>query len=103
MFSFEEYRLPVLYGGQGIGKLKFDPKIFFFSCHFFIKTLDPDRYSGQNAGSGSVPNEYGSETLDVSTAADPVVYAGSRILIFIYPGSRIPNPTTATKEEGEKN
>jgi hypothetical protein len=25
--------------------------------------LDPDRYSAQNAGSGSVPNEYGSETL----------------------------------------
>jgi hypothetical protein len=30
-----------------------------------INTLDPDRYqySAQNAGSGSVSNEYGSETL----------------------------------------
>jgi hypothetical protein len=30
------------------------------------------------------------------------VYPGSRILIFTYPGSRIPDPKTATKERGEK-
>jgi hypothetical protein len=30
------------------------------------------------------------------------VSPGSRILIFIYPESWIPDPTTATKEEGEK-
>jgi hypothetical protein len=30
------------------------------------------------------------------------VYPGSRILIFIHPGSRIPDPKTATKEKGEK-
>jgi hypothetical protein len=30
------------------------------------------------------------------------VYPGSRILIFTHPGSRIPNPKTATKERGEK-
>jgi hypothetical protein len=28
---------------------------------------------------------------------------GSRILIFTHPGSRIPDPKTATKERGEKN
>jgi hypothetical protein len=27
---------------------------------------------------------------------------GSRILIFTHPGSRIPDPKTATKERGEK-
>jgi hypothetical protein len=27
----------------------------------------------------------------------------SRILIFTHPGSRIPDPKTATKERGEKN
>jgi hypothetical protein len=31
------------------------------------------------------------------------VYPGSRILIFTHPGSRIPDPKTATKERGEKN
>ncbi len=31
------------------------------------------------------------------------VYPGSRILIFTPPGSRIPEPKTATKEKGEKN
>ncbi len=31
------------------------------------------------------------------------VYPGSRILIFTYPGSRISDPKTATKERGEKN
>jgi hypothetical protein len=45
-------------------------KIYFFSCKFFqflvIKTLDPDRYSAYNAGSGSVSNEYGYETLLVT-------------------------------------
>jgi hypothetical protein len=30
------------------------------------------------------------------------VYPGSRILIFAHPGSRIPDPKTATKERGEK-
>ncbi len=30
------------------------------------------------------------------------VYPGSRILIFSHPGSRIPDPKTATKERGEK-
>jgi hypothetical protein len=30
------------------------------------------------------------------------VYPGSRILIFIHPGSRIPDPKTAIKEMGEK-
>jgi hypothetical protein len=30
------------------------------------------------------------------------VYSGSQILIFIHPGSQIPDPTTAPKEEGEK-
>jgi hypothetical protein len=30
------------------------------------------------------------------------VYPGSRILIFTHPGSRIPDPKTATKERGEK-
>jgi hypothetical protein len=29
------------------------------------------------------------------------VYPGSRILIFTHPGSRIPDPKTATKETGE--
>jgi hypothetical protein len=29
-------------------------------------------------------------------------YPGSRILIFTHPGSRIPDPKTATKERGEK-
>ncbi len=29
-------------------------------------------------------------------------YPGSRILIFIHPGTRIPDPTTAPKEEGRK-
>jgi hypothetical protein len=29
------------------------------------------------------------------------VYHGSRILIFTQPGSRIPDPKTATKERGE--
>jgi hypothetical protein len=28
---------------------------------------------------------------------------GSRILIFTHPGSRIPDPKTATKEKGKKN
>ena len=32
----------------------------------------------------------------------PDVYPGSRILVFTYPGSRIPDPKTATKERGEK-
>jgi hypothetical protein len=31
------------------------------------------------------------------------VYPGSRILIFTHPGSRIPDPKTATKERGKKN
>jgi hypothetical protein len=30
------------------------------------------------------------------------VYPGSRILNFTHPGSRIPDPKTATKERGEK-
>jgi hypothetical protein len=30
------------------------------------------------------------------------VYPGSRILIFTHPGSRIPDPKTASKERGEK-
>ncbi len=30
------------------------------------------------------------------------VYPGSRILIFTHPGSRIPDPKTATNERGEK-
>jgi hypothetical protein len=30
------------------------------------------------------------------------VYPGSRILIFVHPGSRIPDPKTATKDRGEK-
>jgi hypothetical protein len=30
------------------------------------------------------------------------LYPGSRILIFTHPGSRIPDPKTATKERGEK-
>ncbi len=30
------------------------------------------------------------------------VYPGSLNLIFVHPGSRIPNPKTATKERGEK-
>jgi hypothetical protein len=30
------------------------------------------------------------------------VYPGSWILIFTHPGSRIPDPKTATKERGEK-
>jgi hypothetical protein len=30
------------------------------------------------------------------------VYPGSRILIFTHPGSRIPDPKTATKERDEK-
>jgi hypothetical protein len=30
------------------------------------------------------------------------VYPGSRILIFTHPGSRIPDPKTATKERGGK-
>jgi hypothetical protein len=30
------------------------------------------------------------------------VYPGSRILIFTHPGSRIPDPKTATKERVEK-
>ncbi len=60
--------LYVLYGGLGIGKLKFlIQKKFFpavnFSQFFVIKTLDPDWYSAYNAGSGSVSHEYGSETL----------------------------------------
>jgi hypothetical protein len=33
----------------------------------------------------------------------PDVYPGFRILIFTHPGSRIPDPKTATKERGEKN
>ncbi len=33
--------------------------------------MDPDRYSALNAGSGSVPNEYGSETLMLSGVVDP--------------------------------
>ena len=37
----------------------------------------------------------------VASVADPV-YLGSRILIFTHPGSRIPDPKTATKERGEK-
>jgi hypothetical protein len=32
-----------------------------------------------------------------------VLHPGSRILIFTHPGSRIPDPKTATKERGEKN
>ncbi len=31
------------------------------------------------------------------------VYPGSRILIFVHPGSRSPDPKTATKERSEKN
>jgi hypothetical protein len=30
------------------------------------------------------------------------VYPGSRILNFVHPGSRIPDPKTARKESGEK-
>ncbi len=30
------------------------------------------------------------------------VYPGSRILIFTHPGTRIPDPKTATKERGEQ-
>jgi hypothetical protein len=37
----------------------------------------------------------------VISVADPGVYPGSRILIFAHPGSRIPDPKTATKERGE--
>jgi hypothetical protein len=44
----------------------------------------------------------GRETLTVYTSvADPGCL--SRILIFTHPGSRIPDPKTATKERAEKN
>jgi hypothetical protein len=36
----------------------------------------------------------------MGSVADPVCL--SRILIFTHPGSRIPDPKTATKERGEK-
>jgi hypothetical protein len=38
----------------------------------------------------------------LSRIPDPDFYP-SRILIFTHPGSRIPDPKTATKEMGEKN
>ncbi len=40
-------------------------------------------------------------TLPVLRIRD--VYPGSRILIFTHPGSRIPDPKSATKERDEKN
>jgi hypothetical protein len=72
--------LDILYGGLGIGKLQFliKKKLLFFSAVIFfqiltIKALDPDPApypdpywppSGSSgSGSGSVKNEYGSETL----------------------------------------
>jgi hypothetical protein len=69
MFSFEDRRffcsLDFLYGGLGI--VVFDQNFFFSAVNFFqffvIKILDPDRYSAKNAGSRSVSNEYGCETL----------------------------------------
>jgi hypothetical protein len=36
-----------------------------------------------------------------SSVADPECLSGN--LIFTHPGSRIPDPKTATKERGEKN
>jgi hypothetical protein len=42
-----------------------------------------------------------SRYYDPHSVADPGCL--SRILIFVYPGSPIPDPETATKERGEKN
>ncbi len=71
--------LDTLYGGLGIGKLRFliIKKIEFFSTVIFfkflvIKALDPDPYwspaSTSGFGSGSVKNEYGPETLVSSSS-----------------------------------
>jgi hypothetical protein len=60
--------LDVLYGGLEIRKLQFFSKIYhiFFKCkfcfHLWSSKLDPDRYSAEDAGSGSGINESGSWT-----------------------------------------
>ncbi len=66
--------LDVLYGGLGIGKLecliliKIEISKFILGHQNPESGLDPDRdrYSAKNAESGSVSNEYGSETLNVT-------------------------------------
>jgi hypothetical protein len=94
-FSFSS---DVLYGGRPRNKKIeiFDQKIFNFfpAVHFFkflvIKTLDPDWILIQIGTLFSLK----------CSVADPGCL--SRILIFTHPGSRIPDPKTATKERGEK-
>jgi hypothetical protein len=63
----------------------FRKKFDFFSAVIFIfifghqnpgSGLDPDRYSAQNAGSGSVSNEYGSETLEKRKSKETMTFVG---------------------------
>ncbi len=114
MFSFEGWRL-LLWLGRHLWRPKdreivVQKNLIFFSCKFFshflvIKTLDPDPnlYSASNAGSGSVSNEYGSETLHISPQnfaeagwlfSLPVPESpGTRIWIWLrisYPRTRYP-------------
>ena len=49
---------------------------------------------------GTLPKELSRQLIPVLQIRD--VYPRSRILIFSHPGSRIPDPKTATKERGEK-
>ncbi len=79
-FSFS---LDVLYGGLGksqLHRLKNKISFFFFSCNFFqflvIKTLEPDRYSDSNAGSGSGLDKSGSENAGVNTNLKIVLVQG---------------------------
>jgi hypothetical protein len=81
---------------------------------FFLPIPDP----GGLKGTGSrirIPNTALFNTSAVYLQAYPCphqgnnavlrirdVYPGSRILIFNHPGSRIPDPKTATKERGGK-
>jgi hypothetical protein len=63
-------------------------------------TNNPSRFSHAQACGGVAAAVAGAVETSV---ADPGVYPGSQILIFTHPGSRIPDPKTATKERGEKN
>ncbi len=55
-----------------------------------VKTLDPDRYSAQNAGSGSVLNEYRSETLFPITTNLKTPDTAMKLILLLAPLSYRP-------------
>ena len=66
-----------------------------------LRLPPPGIEPGSHASSaGTLPKELSRKLIPVFRIRD--VYPRSRILIFSHPGSRIPDPKTATKERGEK-